>query len=313
MKAQRFVPALLLACIGCTLSTQAFAYCLTTTCDPRKENCEIVDSCNVGGKTLYWSSSVVTWDVQQDGSAKEAISAQTLMTVVDGAFQAWESADCGDGTYPNIRLQPYGSGLVACSKPQYNSTKPNANVITFHDAQWPYSDGGAETNTLALTTVFFSSQTGEIYDANVELNSNQRDFVVTGGTGGQVNLDAVLTHELGHILGLSHSSDPTATMFFNYEEGMNTLEPDDVAGICASLPPNRSTTSETEPRHGFSGDCCTKDCDTTNTSCSASTIGSNASPSRTLGLWAFGLGACVWLGRGLRLRQAKRSARALRR
>ncbi len=49
-------------------------------------------------------------------------------------------------------------------------------MITFHDGPWPYENTGAET--LALTTVFFSPDTGEIYDANIELNSNEASFVI---------------------------------------------------------------------------------------------------------------------------------------
>lgn len=288
-------------------SSNGFAYCLTHTCDQRKEDCEIdqTTGCNIGGKTLYWASSIVTWSIQKDGSPLEGITAETLRDVVASAFGRWEAADCGNGLHPLIDMEPYptDSPFVTCSKPEYNQDQPNANIITFHDETWPYAEVGAET--LALTTVYFNPQSGEIYDANVEINSNLNKFVLTDAVYPVVDLNSVITHELGHFLGLSHSLyHPSATMYASYDEGMKTLDDDDVQAICASLPPGRPTVDSDLPRHGFSGDCSVPQ-----KGCCSSTIGGPVPSSQRLGSWAFGLGLCVWASRA----RLKRSARALRR
>ena len=290
--------------LGFAAHSQAF--CLTHTCDPKTEQCEVVDDCNITGKVLYWASSTVSFDIQKDATYKVAsdrktfelsadgskqllISAETLETVVTNAFYTWVNADCGNGTHPKIRLKDLG--FVECGKPEYNKDQPNANVIAFHDALWPYKNTGAET--LALTTVFFNGDTGEIYDANVEINTNQDTFSVGTSVGEQVDLNAVLTHELGHFLGLSHSSAPDATMYSSYEPGMVTLEKDDEQAICASLPPDRVTATDSyTPRHGWSSECAGPE-----TGCCATAVGSNTTRSSLLGLWAFGLGLAVWAGR----------------
>ncbi len=52
-------------------------------------------------------------------------------------------------------------------------------------------------------------------------------------------IDAVLTHELGHVLGLGHSADdPLSTMVANYliDGGQLTLSADDRRGVCALYP-----------------------------------------------------------------------------
>lgn len=306
MKLNRLLPGVAAASFLFALGAPAGAYCLTHTCDPKKgvAACEYQGNCNVGGKPLYWASSIVTWDVQKDGSTTSDLSSAQLADAATKAFGRWQAVDCGGGQPPSITL--VNKGPIDCAKPEYNKAQPNANVITFHDSKWPYTNSAIET--LALTTVFFNPDTGEIYDANVEVNTdtttNTSLFRIGPTDYPNVDLNAVLTHELGHFLGLAHSEDPTATMYSSYEPGMDTLESDDIQGICASLPPGRMTTDTTEPRHGFSSECAQPE------GCCASAIGGKAPPSKSLGLWAFGLGLCALLGR-TRLRRAVRSAPAL--
>lgn len=50
---------------------------------------------------------------------------------------------------------------------------------------------------------------------------------------GQFDLLTVLIHELGHSLGLQHSSDPMSVMFPNYQGARRSLSADDIAGIQA--------------------------------------------------------------------------------
>ena len=312
MSFYRVLPGAAALAFAFAISAHSAAYCLTYTCDSKKEHCPIDEQtgCNVGGKALYWASSVVSFDVQQDGSKLRDISADQLNVVVTNAFQRWVDAVCDDGRHPSISLADFGK--VACAKPEYNKTQPNQNVITFHDGVWPYKNTGAET--LALTTVFFNPETGEIYDANIELNSYKVDFVIgaTEADGEHDDLNAVLTHEIGHFLGLSHSSFGDATMYHNYQVGMTTLEADDVAAICASLPPDRliadTGTPDATPRHGFS-----RECGEPESGCCASTIGGRAPSSGPLALWAFGLGVLAWCGRAKRSLMLKRSARVPRR
>jgi len=318
----RLLPRLAAASFAFALSAHSYAYCLTYTCDPSRDCANSATACDpnkycttdsetgcrVGGKPLFWASSVVSFDVQRDGSKLADVSYDQLLTVVSNAFQRWVDAACDDSHGPSIKLKDFGP--VECAKPEYNKSQPNQNVITFHDSEWPYMNTGAET--LALTTVFFNPDSGEIYDANIELNSNQATFVLGPGQGdaGAVDLNAVLTHEIGHFLGLSHSSNGSATMYSQYKVGMTTLEDDDIAAICASLPPDRTTADPGNPvgvpRHGFSTQCGEPE-----TGCCASTIGGKAPSSGPLALWAFGLGLIAWCGRSKRLARAKRSERAL--
>jgi hypothetical protein len=169
-------------------------------------------------------------------------------------FEQWLSADCGDGLKPGITISDYGP--VECHEAEYNQKSPNANIFMFRDDDWPYDNA---IDTLALTTLIFNADNGEIYDADVEVNTFQSPMSVGDIGKNDIDFSSVITHEIGHFLGLSHSDAFGSTMRPSYQAGetaMSSIELDDADGICAALPPERETTSTScEPRHGFSTEC----------------------------------------------------------
>src|SRR5262249_19305942 len=133
----------------------------------------------------------------QDASSQVSLDVAT--EVFTTAFATWMNADCGGGTHPNVLVKE--GGTVACHTQEYNQDKGNAHVIMFDDDAWPYE---GTVNTLALTTVTYDLDTGEIYDADMELNSHDATFT-TGDTGVIYDLRSIAQHETGHFLGLAHS------------------------------------------------------------------------------------------------------------
>ena len=236
----------------------AAAFCLTHGCSDRSglsQHCEYdAQNCLITGPLLHWASSCVSFDVQKDGSELRGIDYTTARTAIVAGFAQWLNADCGGGVGPHITISDYGP--VECRTAEYNQDAPNANVFMFRDDDWPYENA---IDTLALTTLIFNAENGEIYDADVEVNTVQSPMT-TGPVGPHdVDFSSVITHEIGHFLGLSHSEDEESTMRASYAPGetsMATIAPDDVAGICLALAPDRPLkTSSCNPRHGFSEDC----------------------------------------------------------
>jgi hypothetical protein len=254
------------AALGAVLSSlfvhDARAFCIATTCDSRKQGAcpHVVNGCIVDGARLHWESRCLSFGVQRDGSPLHHITFDMADAIIQTAFEQWLDADCGAGTHPSFRMwdlgKPYGG--IICDKPEFNSIKPNANVWMFRDDKWPYE--GADS-TLALTSTIFERSSGALLDADVEINSKGNSITTTSiSSDVERDLQAIVTHEAGHFLGLGHSQDTKATMYARYSPGdlnYRSLTKDDQAGICAIYPPDRDLSQCTapSPAHGFSLYC----------------------------------------------------------
>jgi hypothetical protein len=241
---------------------EARAFCRTLSCEvsPGRRGAECTPpqpELGCDGKPIAWRRPCVGFFVHELGSAQ--LPASVAGEVLAQALAAWQAVDCGGGP-PAIAARMIGE--VACAEVEYNQEVGNANVLVFRDASWPYE--GME-NALALTTVTFDLDTAEIYDTDIEVNTATVEVRVEP-TPNEFDLVGILTHEAGHALGLAHSAETTATMFATLAEGSieyRTVEPDDLAGICATYPYTGQSTwvagKEPDcnpiPRHGFASEC----------------------------------------------------------
>jgi Matrixin len=225
----------------------ARAYCLSTTC---KET----DACDgedvPGCIPLKWKSRCVGFSVHELGGPN--IDAGEVDTIVELAFDAWRKVDCGDGEPPGVVIQNLGE--VECGAVEYNKHAGNANVVLFN-SEWPHSE---ETHTFALTTTTFDPETGELLNADIELNARDHTFTVSDESI-DADLLSILTHEVGHFLGIGHSQSTDATMFEFYAEGtteLRSLTDDDRNAMCTLYSP-KSVDEGCNPlqRHGFSPYC----------------------------------------------------------
>jgi hypothetical protein len=179
-------------------------------------------------------------------AASRQVSLSEATRVADLAFGAWNGALCagkalGIEAYDEgpISLQDAGEGdalatWAQCSDSSHCSSAAH-DVIVFDDDSWPYDD---PVNTLALTTVTFGVNDGAIFQAYTEVNTAQHQITTAEPppSGQAVDLQAILTHEAGHFLGLAHATDTSAIMYAYYQPGAIGLTADDVQGICAAYP-----------------------------------------------------------------------------
>jgi Matrixin len=233
----------------------AHAYCRTTTSPVPLGYDPTTDGCWKQGVPLKWPGARVPYGV--GAAASKQVSLADATRIADLAFDAWNQVQCGgnavgvqaydDGPITMVPdagyLVPAGSdasilaGWASCA--ESNACDATAHdVIVFDDDAWPHDDSA---NTLALTTVTFGAVDGRIFEAYTEVNSAETVLTTTEPpTAGAYDLQAILTHEAGHFLGLAHSADTSALMYALYQPGAIQLTADDTDAICAVYPANQA-------------------------------------------------------------------------
>jgi len=181
------------------------------------------------------------------------ISNAEFVQAADASFRAWQQAACKTGATPSLSLTNFGS--VSCDRLEFNTDQGNANILMFRENKWPYENA---ENSLARTTVTYNKDTGEILDADLEINAT---YEITLDPASQVTTDllTILTHEIGHFLGIAHSPFESAVMFAYSAPGMakTQLTDDDIDAVCSLYPPApiNEALCDPVPRFGYATTC----------------------------------------------------------
>jgi hypothetical protein len=249
------VGALVLGLIGpLGMPRQAEAFCRNTTCkDSDKKTClKDEQGCTTEGKPLFWATSCIGFHMNDLGT--QLLDKRQARAAIMASFRSWSQVVCADGKTASMAFVPLED--VPCKRAEYNRAGKNVNVVLFQDDDWKYRgiDG-----TLAKTNATFDTDTGEILDADIEVNSAFNQLTVSDESGKvQYDLQAILTHEVGHFLGIGHTSDDRAAMYPAYSPGtlaIRKLGTDDRDAVCKAYPPNNGVACNEEPKGGYSPTC----------------------------------------------------------
>jgi MYXO-CTERM domain-containing protein len=240
----RIVAALGLTAASWVAPRASFAYCRTTTCgSQRAADCSEASRCESGGVALFWPDATVAV-VVENGSPLRDISAETARDVLERSMAAWTGLSC-DNRSPSIgvasvevmALEREAGSVVVGSAYGRPPDRDSTSALRFIDSGWPN-----EPMAIALTTVRYGVQSGKIFSAEIEANSESFDLTLVD-SGGDFDLQSVLTHESGHFFGLAHVRESYATMYAQYSGGGNidrrTLKDNDIEGMCVVYPPGR--------------------------------------------------------------------------
>ncbi len=156
-----------------------------------------------------WASTPITVRVYTGGNST-INDGDGGVTAVVGAIKAW--------------------GIISSSSTTQNAVRGSAPATIVLNNNGKVCTGSCLAATL---TGYYTGST--IYDADVYTNTrySYTSSRETDGCSGEYDIDGIMTHEVGHVIGLGHSSVSGATMYpsvssCNYNN--RTLEADDVAG-----------------------------------------------------------------------------------
>lgn len=192
------------------LATPASAYRMIQNTNIGRLSGGAAVSCNAPGGFLHWNTKNIVWYLNpaNQGSGKS--------TAVTGALSAWTAVTSADHTL------------------SYGGTTNTGFVTDSRNTILWATGNGCTGSCLAITALVI--QEGQvIVEADISFNDSLP--WTTSGIG-DYDVQAVLTHELGHTLGIHHTeitSTPRPTMYpMQFGSGGRTLEADDRAALqCA--------------------------------------------------------------------------------
>ncbi len=158
-------------------------------------------SLNPEGNELFWSNPVIPMVIQTNTSD---LPPSTVTSVVQASMAQWN---------------------VSSGEARINSVGSSNNEIKF-SSTFPYGNAVIGVTELSYNTA------GAIQKATIILNDFYRFHASPGiYPPREVFLGDVVTHELGHVFGLSHSEVLDASMFYSSFSGQSTVAFDDQTAV----------------------------------------------------------------------------------
>jgi len=191
------------------LATPAHAFRMIQNTSVGRVSAGAAVACNAPGGFTHWGNkSNIAWFLNTSGAPGGAL------TALGSALSAWDSAS-GDHSF--LAPGTNSAGFVTDS----------TNTIVFARGN------GCTGQCLAITALVL--QAGQVI-VETDISFNSRYNWQTSGA--DIDFQAVVTHELGHSVGIHHTeltSTPRPTMYAAYFGNTGrTLESDDTAAIACS-------------------------------------------------------------------------------
>jgi len=210
---------------------RALAFCQATT-GAASASCP--SACSSTGVPVHWGTREIEYAF--NGRGFSGLDQLAVRNAVAAAFAAWREVPCA-GHPLGFRFFELSMSTDLTVGPM--AAEPNLNVISLLTAaEWQRE--GFAASEFARTKLWFDDESGEILGADIAFNPSIMPLVVcpdsTSCNSDAVDLQNVITHELGHFLGLAHSEDASATMWCAAQRGdheKRSLADDDKVGLCA--------------------------------------------------------------------------------
>jgi MYXO-CTERM domain-containing protein len=223
-------------------------------------------ACEEDGEPLEWPEACLSYAIDVNGS--DSMPFNEVEQAIDASFRTWQNANCGGDT-PNLIFQPLNSSTCRRAEFRGNGQGGNVNTIAFRDPWEDQCGDDFARNAFAVTIVWHDTQTGRIFDADMMINDSLGPYAQcdpvsgclrgTAGAPGPADLQAIVTHEVGHFIGIGHSDIADATMFpssLRTDVSKRSLAQDDLEAVCTIYPPgNLDASCNAEVFNGLDLDC----------------------------------------------------------
>ncbi|MDP6943842.1 MAG: matrixin family metalloprotease [Myxococcota bacterium] len=198
---KRFIASILLVfCAALGTSAQAYVTIRTQT-----------------GYTLHWESTNIEWTIETGGMP--GMGTTEFQEAIEAAFQSWEDVDCSTMSFDYEGYKSWDSDEGIHVYVQTNSWDPtvgDALAYALPDPTWQ----------------------GVIQSVDIVFNAVEVQWSTSPNPEyGYTDVQGVVSHEIGHAIGLDHPRYPDSTMFFSGgSTELRTLEDDDQRGACFLYP-----------------------------------------------------------------------------
>jgi len=168
------------------------------------------------GEKLRWTTRSGYITLATNASNNQGLNEAAVQSIFDASVSEWE------GYKENISIVSSSQ-----SSAQLNSAQ---NRMYFSSDSSMFGSG-----VLAVTAMNYSESSGVIYNADIIINDTGAfgNFSLTpsSSSSSSAYLGDVITHEVGHLVGLNHSEVIGSTMVYNVFKGQYTIEEDDINGF----------------------------------------------------------------------------------
>jgi hypothetical protein len=201
-----------------SLSLLIFTSAVLAAIGPVRANVRIT---TILGDSPRWAQMPIRYSMNEDGAPQ--IPNGSEFVAVEAALRTWASI-------PGTSVEFQSDGLTSAN----NVDLDFVNLITFNE-----DSGLLGTTTLAATFSFFQGSGENLTFTDSDIAFNPVFDLTTSGEEGAFDLQGVLTHESGHMLGLDHSGIVSSVMSpfaIRDQVDQRVLQYDDIAGILEIYP-----------------------------------------------------------------------------